>query len=99
MKKFILLSSIALLGNLFFPPLLAQESQEDLKKEIQALKKGQEDIKRQLLQIQRLLQTQRAPARPAAPNVKDVVYDLGGHNPAKGESTAPLTLVEFTDYQ
>lgn len=93
------LFTVALFCTLAGPPLLAQESQEDLKKEIEALKKGQEDIKRQLLQIQRLLQTQRAPARPAAPNVKDIVYDLGGHNPAKGESTAPLTLVEFADYQ
>lgn len=99
MKKCILVFTLVLLCTFANHPLLAQESQDDLKKEIEALKKGQEDIKRQLLQIQRLLQTQRAPARPAAPQVKDVVYDLGGHNPVKGESTAPLTLVEFADYQ
>ncbi|HEX9726773.1 MAG TPA: hypothetical protein VGC53_21025 [Vicinamibacteria bacterium] len=37
-------------------------------------------------------------AGPAGPNVQNVVFDLG-ENLTKGEDTAKLTMVEFTDYQ
>ena len=80
--------------------VLAQEpDQEDLAAQIEELKKGQEQIRRQLQQIQTLLQQQRqAPARPAGPDVAGKVFDLGD-NPVKGATSAKLTLVEFTDYQ
>ncbi len=91
---------------LMLPPLHAQEREPitdpvaDLKQDVEALKKGQAEIQRQLQEIRRLLQARPAnPApRPSGPNVKGVVIDLGD-GPSKGESTAPLTLVEFTDYQ
>jgi protein-disulfide isomerase len=73
-----------------------QETGQDLKKEIEALKQGQERIQKELQEIKALLQGARA-ERPA-PTVRDVVFSLGDH-PVRGENTAPLTLVEFTDYQ
>lgn len=78
-------------------PVFAQQPDEELSKEIEALKEGQQQIRKELAEIKRLLSTQRQ-ARPPGPNVKDKVFDLGA-NPVKGEQTAKLTLVEFTDYQ
>jgi len=78
-------------------PALAQE--QDMKADIEALKKGQQEILQQLQEMKKLLQGQAAPAaRPAGPNVKDVVFDMGD-NPVRGSSTAKLTMIEFTDYQ
>ena len=83
-------------GGLFaVTPALAQD---DLRKEVDELKKGQEQILRQLQEIKTLLQSQARPAAPAAANVKDVVFNLGS-NPTQGSEKASLVLVEFTDYQ
>ena len=78
-------------------PAFAQETDQKLQEEIKVLQQGQEQIKKELAEIKRLLSTQRK-AAPAGPDVKDKVFDLGD-NPVKGEQTARLTLVEFTDYQ
>jgi DNA mismatch repair protein MutH len=72
-------------------------AQDDLRKDIEELKKGQEQILRQLQEMKQLLQAQPQ-QRPAGANVKDVVFNLG-ENPRKGSDQAKLTLVEFTDYQ
>ena len=79
-------------------PVLAQESKDDLKKEIEELKQGQQQILKQLDELKKMMAARQAPAAPAGPNVKDIVFNLGA-NPTKGSSTAKLTLVEFTDYQ
>lgn len=81
----------------------AQSGDDELRREIEALKQGQQQILQQLQAIQNQLQARPAPApapppTPAGPNVADRVFDLGA-NPVKGEQTARLTLVEFTDYQ
>jgi protein-disulfide isomerase len=81
-------------GLLAGAPALAQD---DLKKDVEDLKKGQQQILEQIQELKKLLQAQ-AQARPAAPNVKDVVFSLGS-NPTRGSAQAKLTLVEFTDYQ
>ena len=70
--------------------------QEELKQQIEALKQGQQEILKQLEEIKKLIPARPAP--PAGPNVKDVVFSLGG-NPIQGAETAKLILVEFTDYQ
>ena len=75
----------------------AQESDQALEDQIKALQEGQNQIRKELQEIKTLLQT-RAPARSAGPNVKGKIFDLGD-NPIKGERTAKITLVEFTDYQ
>ncbi len=79
-----------------------QEEEQDLRKQIEELKKGQDEIRKDLADIKKLLQASAAraaaPAAPAAPDVRNLVLDVGG-NPFRGEATAKLTLVEFTDYQ
>ena len=80
-------------------PALAQETTEEMKKEIEALKQGQADIKKQLDEIKKLLLARPAARpQPTVPNVKDVEFDLGS-NTFRGDPSAPLTLVETTDYQ
>lgn len=77
------------------------QGESDLRQEIENLKQGQQEIQKQLQEIQQLLKTRPAappPGRPAGPDVKGKVFDLAD-NPVKGESTAKLTLVDFTDYQ
>ncbi len=87
------------LALLLVSPGFAQESDDDLRKEIEALKQGQKNIQRQLQEIKRILQSQtkKPPARQGA-QVKDVVFNIG-NNAVKGDSGAKLTLIEFTDYQ
>lgn len=77
-------------------PVFAQEADDDIRKEIEALKQGQQNIQKQLVEIKKLLQ--QRPAAPQGPKVKDVVFNLG-NNEVLGDPGAGLTLVEFTDYQ
>ena len=75
-------------------PAAAQD--DDLRKDVEELKKGQQEILKLLKQIQ----TQQ-PAKPAArkgPEVKDVIFTLGD-NPVVGSGNAQLTIIELTDYQ
>ncbi|MBN2243759.1 MAG: hypothetical protein JW793_13825 [Acidobacteria bacterium] len=76
---------------------LAQDTEPDLRKDIEALKQGQQTIRRDLEELKALIRALQ-PARPATPDVRDVEFDLGD-NLVLGEETASLTLVEFTDYQ
>lgn len=79
-------------------PAFAQTSSPELdalRRELEALRAGQDAIRRDLQEIKQQLQ-QRTAAAPAAP--QNVVLDLAG-DPAKGRPDAPLTLVEFSDYQ
>ena len=99
MRKLISMATGAALAlSVAAAPAPAQESKDDLKKEIDALKTGQQEILKQLDEIKKLMQARQAPAAPSGPNVKDVVFNLGA-NPTKGPASAKLTLVEFTDYQ
>jgi protein-disulfide isomerase len=75
---------------------------DPMQTQIDALKKGQDDMQKTLNEIKQMLQ-----ARPAAPaaqaaaqgtNVKDVVFNLGD-NWIRGTNSAKVTLIEFTDYQ
>ncbi len=82
--------------------LAQQEEEASLRQQIEELKKGQDEIKKELADIKKLLQASAAraaaPAAPPAPDVRNLVLDVGT-NPFRGEATAKLTLVEFTDYQ
>ncbi len=91
--------SAGLLALAAAPATFAQASDQELQQEIEALKQGQQQIRKDLADIKRLLQQQKsAPAAPSGPNVAGKVFDLGG-NPVKGLPTAKLTLIEFLDYQ
>jgi protein-disulfide isomerase len=104
MKRAVRITGTALLalGLMASSSAVAQDSDADLRKEIEALKAGQLNMQKQLNEIKRLVQQQNkaaaAPARPAGPQVKDVAFDLG-NNEVKGDRAATLTLLEFTDYQ
>ena len=75
----------------------AQDAEQDLKMEIEALKQGQQMIRKELEEIKALIRDAQ-PARQAAPDVRKVEFDLG-NKPVLGEKTASLILVEFTDYE
>ncbi len=76
-------------------PAFAQEpSDAELKKQIQALSDAMKAMQTDLQEIKALLQRG---AQPAAPP-QNFTLDLA-NNPFKGQKNAPLTLVEFTDYQ
>lgn len=75
-------------------PLQAQQpSTEDLRNEIKALSQTVKEMQKDLQEIKALLIS----GKPAAPS-QNVVLDLS-NNPSKGEPTAKLTLVEFSDFQ
>ena len=86
---------------LLFPALLSvspvhaqqQSSTDDLRKEIQALTQTVKEMQKELQEIKALLLS-RAPAAPP----QNVVLDLS-NQPSKGEATAKVTLVEFSDFQ
>ncbi len=78
-------------------PVWAQ-SDAELKQEIEALKQGQQQIRKELSEIKTLLQKRPSAAAPSGPNVSGKVFNLG-NKPVKGEPTAKLTLIEFLDYQ
>lgn len=101
-KYFTVICQLSLLTLLYGTPGFAQETSSegvnDLKEEIEALKEGQKAIQKELQEIKSLLRARQAPAPAPAPPPREVVLDLGG-SPFKGDETAKLTLVEFTDYQ
>ncbi len=99
-KCFTVICQLSLLTLLYGTPGFAQETSSegvnDLKEEIEALKEGQKAIQKELQEIKSLLRARQAPA--PAPPPREIVLDLAG-SPFKGDETAKLTLVEFTDYQ
>lgn len=83
-----------LLAGLVTVPAGAQQTQtDDLKKEMEALRETLQAIQKDILEIKGMLARQAG-----ARSVIGVVLDVAS-NPFKGEQTAPLTLVEFSDYQ
>jgi hypothetical protein len=96
MKQFVAVATVATLS-FFSSPGFAQTSElEALSKEIEALKAGQQAIQRDLQEIKTLLRSRPAGGPPAAPQNPIISVD-GAH--FKGEKTAKLTLVEFSDFQ
>ena len=87
--------SVFLLGLALAGTVAAQEpSTEDLRKDIQALQESLKAIQKDLQEIKGMLARQAAPP----PSGIGAVIDYGS-SPSKGERTAKLTLVEFSDYQ
>jgi len=71
----------------------SRTSVEELKKEIQALSQTIKAMQKDLQDIKALLQS-----RMPAPPPQNVLLDLDS-KPSRGNATARLTLVEFSDYQ
>ena len=77
----------------------AQEPVSDTAKDIEALKRGQEAIRKELEEIKNLLRAQKVPVlRQPAVNVRNVEFELT-NNLIAGDKSAKLILVDFTDYQ
>lgn len=103
MLTFTRILGISIAVSCFFiaEPALAKTS-DDLKalqQEVQALRQGQEKMQKDLVEIKKLLQnpapTRTAPKKPAfAPT--DIQL---GEVSYRGEYDAPVTLIEFSDYQ
>jgi protein-disulfide isomerase len=77
--------------------VFAQETTPDPKKEIEELSPDQKALHEELKMIRDLLLQGQQPAIPQV-NVRDVEIELG-NNPFKGSDSAPLVIVEFSDYQ
>ena len=77
------------------PTAQAQDS-EALRKEIEALKASQDAMQKDIAEIREFLR-QVTGGKFGAPSIEGATVDLNGA-PAKGEASAPLTLVEVSDY-
>ena len=91
-------AGICLAGLLWSPPSLGQSEEEtqDLQKEIEALKSGQQAIRKDLSEIKKLLSSMQQQPKKEGP--VNIVFDIEDA-PYKGDANAKLTLVEFSDYQ
>lgn len=98
MKRFLIgFVGLVLLHLYFAQPGFTQSSDElkVLRKELESLKQGQSDIHKELQEIKTLLRGRVAAPPPEPRNVVLGVKD----DPFKGEKSAKLTLIEFSDYQ
>jgi protein-disulfide isomerase len=87
--------ALALTSLFWFTPASAQQQPADeLKKDVEALKEAVSALQKDVQEIKALLQSRQ----PVAPPSQKVRLDVEGR-PFKGERTAKLTLVEFSDYQ
>jgi protein-disulfide isomerase len=76
-------------------PMVRAQSNEDLKKQIEELQKGQAAIKEDLDAIKQVI---FARLGTPPPDVRKLTLDIGDH-PVQGNKDARVTLVEFSDYQ
>ncbi len=89
------LCGLVLLGFLTACGQAQSQSNDDIKKDIQSLKEGQQAIQKDLQEIKKLLAARPAAAAEQALNA---VISVEGE-PSKGDKNAKLTLVEFSEFQ
>ena len=77
--------------------LKTSEALRALAKDIEAIKEGQQALHKAMQEIKTLLQAR--PAAAAAPAMPPTAVLSVAGAPFKGEQTAQLTLIEFTDFQ
>jgi gas vesicle protein len=75
------------------PGAAQQTTTDDLKKELDSLRTMVEGIQKDIQDMKGMLARQAPP-----PSGVGAVVDFG-NSPTKGERTARLTLIEFSDYQ
>jgi protein-disulfide isomerase len=86
-------SAILLVFNLQISLAASEEELQAIKNELKALGERQKSIQGELREIRKLL-TDHMPNTGQAP----IKLDISNH-PFKGDASAPLTLVEFSDYE
>ena len=86
--------ALALLSLASLASAQQQSPTDDLKKDIESLKESVKAIQKDVQKIKALLQQRGQPA----PSPQNVELELGKRL-FKGQRTAKLTLVEFSDYQ
>lgn len=90
----------AVISSLLAIPVPAQQTQPDdlqsIRTELEALRKAQDAIQKDLQEIKTLLRTRAAAPRKVDP--ADMKITLDGE-PVRGSSTARVVLIEFSDYQ
>lgn len=81
-------------------PGSTQSSEElrALRQELEAIKEGQGRLQKDVQEIKAILQGARAAAQPPQVQPQNVVLTVDGE-PTKGDKSARVVLVEFTDYQ
>lgn len=77
---------------------MAQDSTSNIQNDIEALKQGQQAIRKDLQEIKAALAPFMTRQKAPEVNVKDIEIELGNF-PIKGSETAKLVLIEFSDYQ
>jgi protein-disulfide isomerase len=98
-KGVAILGGLVLLGFLTACTGQAQsQSNDDLKRDIQALKDGQQAIQKDLQEIKKLLAARPAAGAPAADQALNAIVSVDG-DPSRGDKNAKLTLVEFSEFQ
>ncbi len=92
------ISCLLFLALLAVPGAFAQSGDDirSLKKEIEALKRGQENLRKELDALKK--RAGRIPPLRRQPPPQSVVLSVAGE-PYKGKKDAKLTLIEFSDYQ
>ena len=95
MKNSLMMAILATLLLFHIQPGFSQTAEEikALREEIRSIREGQNAIQKQLQEIKALLTP-----KPAAPQFKEAVLNIEG-KPFKGNKTAKLTLIEFSDFQ
>lgn len=96
-QRMLLITLLSLSVAGYAAPGLAQAGgeMERLRQDLEAIKEGQEAMRKELGEIKKLLQ----PRQPPPPvQAIDTVLDIGDA-PVKGNKDAKLTLMEFSDYQ
>ena len=73
----------------------AQTADEQLRKDIEALKAGQQAMQRDLAELKRMLQARPAAAADVLPAAPIAIAS----EPFKGRDTAKVAVIEFSDYQ
>jgi len=101
MKRYLGCLILSLTLFLGVQPVFAQANLEYqlLKKEIESLKQGQAGLKQDLQEIKKLIQNIKvAPAGGGAAEFKEAMINIKGA-PIKGDKSAKLVMIEFSDYQ
>jgi protein-disulfide isomerase len=78
------------------PAAQSGKDADSLRKEIEALKAQQAEMQKSLDEIREFLKAATG-GRFGAPSLVNSTFDVAGM-PANGKSTAPLTLIEISDY-